>query len=257
MQEQQASIIDRGLVVDASFSSRRQLIHDLRSTGIASDVIEAPSVRDGMDILVSKIFDLCLIGPTLSENSAIDLIKHGKEISAERKCAFVAIVNQTGTSAPKLLDAGADGAIERPYTTNTFSQIVREAVQVAKASAQTVYQAPYVERPTAVPRPLKIEALPNLSSVIFNAAQGLRGIARDITCGKLKLTSSGDPTLVTREAIRKVFESALCLENYQAQLPGTFEYFFVSSLVDWFTERIHRSERASTDHLRRKLLSFK
>jgi response regulator RpfG family c-di-GMP phosphodiesterase len=252
MSENLQSPITSGLVVDSSLFSRRQLVADLRENGLVLDVIEAKSVSNGLETLVSKILDLCIVGPSLSEASAVDFIKRGKPISP-RSCAFVAVVHGDNSRAKALLDAGANSTIEFPYTKESFTSFVAEAVHNARVFA-SVNTKENEENPQTVIHSLTTDSLP--ISLLRTAAK-FKAIAADITHDKLSLSKNGNPSISTKNALRNAIETSLCIDNYDARVIGTFEHFFVRALVEWFSERVHHSERVCNERLRRKLLEYR
>jgi hypothetical protein len=243
-----APLVNGGLVVDASFRSRRRLMTDLHESGIVKELVEAQSVGNGLELLISRLLSLCVIGPTLTPQSAVEFVTRGRQVTAGKECAFVAVVSENSAAAEALAGAGAAQLLTFPYEPTDFRAAILDSLELSRQEAAD-YRPPLVEPAIALPD--------SLAGILIRAAREFRTIALEIERGGLKLTAGGEPTLSTREAIRRVIERAVDSHGFDSQVRGSFENFFVSAAVNWFVERAHSSERSCTENLRRRLISFK
>ncbi len=246
-----ASPITSGLVVDSSLVSRRQLVYDLREHGLVGDVVEAQSVNNGLDTLISKPLDLCIMGPSLSELSSVDFVTRGKLV-APKSCAFVAVVRKNRVPSQSLCEAGADALIEYPYTKQTLTSVVTETIQTVRALCPAGSQPNEADLQAL----LLSQAIETLPVSLIRTARRIKIIAADITQDKLSLAANGDPSPTIKTALEHALESALCIDTEEAKTVGSFEHNFVKALVEWFTDRVHYSERVCNEKLRRRLLGF-
>lgn len=250
-------MVDLGMVVESRFSSRRQIVSDLRDSELVRTVIEAQSVADGLEELKLQPFSACLIGPSVSEPVAVNFIRQGKAHSVAKSCAFVVVVENNAKSIQTLLRAGADATLKQPYMSATFSEVVRGAVKGARERALELSPTKHALQALAI-APLALKQLQatgdaSLAEILETTASGLRSVARDITIGRLKLKNDGTPSMATRDALRLVFENALYPEADVQQI-GTLDHLFASALVQWFVDRVRMDHAEATEILRVTLL---
>lgn len=250
---------ERGLIVDSSFRSRSELAAEIRGAGLIRELIEARSVSDGLASLAELNHSACFVGPTLSEKIAVDFLKTAATVSLNRSCAFVAIVNESASSAEVLRQAGATATLSKPFHVGTFATVVKQAVIEARVRSRF---SP-LDMTRGTKRKAAVDDLANLglSQLIQQLSDGLTEVAEKIAKGALTIKKDGTASMATRDAIRLAIEQAL-LSSATAELPcspeeiGTFDHYFVASTVQWFTDRVHLDQSKSTEALRQRLLSF-
>lgn len=230
-------LLQSGLVVDSNFASRKELLVDVQASGLVGNVIEAKSIGDGLHSLKLGDVDACFIGPSLSKIKKLEFLKRGTALVRYTPCTFIAVLKDTTILPSDLIEAGAHGILKKPYTTDRFSAIVRQAVSQSQAIEGTG------------------TSMPKLSHVLEQAASGLRDVMQNIESGRLVIHSDGTPSLATRDAIRLVFEETLAHDSGVRKF-GSTDHFFVTGIIDWFTEQVHMSARDATDSLRKRLLFF-
>lgn len=236
---QEDKIADLALIVESRFSSRKEIASELSNTSLVGSILEAQSVHDALYLLSEKELDACFLGPSLSRDVAVSFLEEGKNTSKAKHCAFVAILNADSDYAQALMDAGADGTINQPLRTGSFTELVKKAVAVARSREAA---------------PLQVQEQ-FLSQFLTNTASGLRLVAKDIANGSLKLSQEGVPSLATRDAIRVTLENTFLPLGHVPPI-GSFGHHFISAVVEWFVERINTPERTATENLRRRLIAY-
>lgn len=244
MRMQTTAIAEQALIVESRVSSRKEIAAELLNAGLVSTVLEAPSVGDGLGLLSLHELNACFLGPSLTKEVATNFLIEGKKLVKDKKCAFVAILNPGTDYAKALTDAGADGAIHRPFNSRSFTRLVTDAIKKARLRN---------ERATETARKQAFHL--TLPDLLEETATGLKTVAEKITAGSLKLDKDGQPSLATRDAIRLSIENAFSPLGEPTE-SGTFNHHFVTCLVEWFVKRINTSEKAATEQLRQRLLGF-
>ena len=92
-----------------------------------------------------------------------------------------------------------------------------------------------------------------LSHIIEKLSDQLELLARELSRGRLKLKSNGQPSLATIDALRLAIESAFPSTSTASKI-GTEDHRFVSAVVEWFIERIGTDRKHAADNLRKRLL---
>lgn len=234
---------NQALVVESRLISRKTIAQELSSSGLVRKVLEAESYRDAVSKLGQYSFDLCCLGPSLSEQVVKKFISAGTSMPRLQGCAFIAITSP-GMECPDLLvETGTVATITTPLTTRRFSEIVKKAVSDVRARCDR-------ER-KGTPLPQNIRPQYTLSHLLQDAANGLKKVAHDITDGRLQLTPDGKPSLATQDAIRLALERPIGPSLPQTDTVGDL---FVSFLVTWFVERTTVPEDIATERLRRRLV---
>jgi hypothetical protein len=121
------------IVLDARFSSRQEIIRDLKASLLFEEIVEAKSLMDAMLLLTHRQPDACFIGPTMSLDRAIAFINEGQKKIHSGDCAFVSIIEANPEIRLQLLENGAHEVIERPCSKYTFSLGVIAAIVRANA----------------------------------------------------------------------------------------------------------------------------
>lgn len=238
---------DRALLIDSSFGSRRELLGTLRATDLFAAVEEAESVSHGYLLLDEGRSDACFLGPSLKENVALEFIRRASVVPRSRPCAFVAVRNDEA-AVDKFQEVGATALLRAPWGKTAFKDVVSRAITRSKAREPgDLIVNPFEEEPVAVTR--------TLDRILSTLAGDLRGVVEDLSSGKLKLSPNGRPSLATQDALRLVLEQAHPNAEVAATI-GTFDHHFVTSVVEWFSERTTTPAKAATEQLRRRLVSF-
>jgi len=267
------SLVESGLVVESRFTTRKRIIRDLQDNALISDVIEAKSVSDGLRYLKSSNIDACFLGPTLKERVAIDFVHEGLASAKNRNCAFVAVVNSVerspeyqrnpGDSAAyldALLRAGAHGTLRMPYVQRTLTQVVNRAVKRAQENKEVRTQQLQSDLRALDYSQNQLAKLSGgldapVSQRFQKLSADLKRVAGDIESGRLVLRGDGEPSLATLDSIRLAFEQLLTTSP-EARKPGSFDHYFIESLVLWFADKVRLPHSQATEILRLRLLSF-
>lgn len=251
MSEGMSSSEERALLIDSSFTSRRELLATLRESELFAEVVEAESVAHGYFILDRGESDACLLGPSLKQKVAVEFIRRGNAVPLPRPCAFIAVRTDTD-DIDAFRDVGATALLRPPWQRTTFRDIVTRAIARAR-SGEVGELLVNPEGEAAEPSPL-VRPERRLGPVLQSLAGDLRAVAEDVAKGKLKVSGNGRPSLATRDAIRLAFERAHPNQD-AARAIGSFEHHFVSCLVDWFAERLNAPSKSATENLRQRLLT--
>ncbi len=243
------ALLESGLIVDSSFSSRVELMRDLRESGLAREIIEAKSISDALSQLRNVSYDTCIVGPSLNEQTALDLIHRGSEITKRKRCAFVAVLKPETTAHERFRAAGAHGTLSKPYSSNTFLQVVKNAIENSHSAFYNHRNVDLINSSRNTDEKLLAASLRDLAEEFDQIAEG-------ISSGRFRLERDGRPSLATRDAIRLALEKILPPPSTPTQF-GTVDHAFVSFVVQWFVNRTTSDERSAIDMLRDQLISFR
>ena len=241
---------DRALLIDSSFGSRRELLGTLRGTDLFAAVEEAESVSHGYLILDEGRSDACILGPSLKENVALEFIRRAYVIPRTRPCAFIAVRNDS-PSTDKFQEVGATALLRAPWAKTSFRDVVSQAIVRSKAR-QT---GDLIINPFEAPETAAHPEGRTLDRILSTLAGDLRGVIEDLSSGKLKISPNGRPSLATQDALRLVLEQAHPSPEIAGTI-GTFDHHFVTSVVEWFSERVSTPPKTATEQLRRRLVSY-
>ncbi|MCB0325429.1 MAG: hypothetical protein KDD69_17725 [Bdellovibrionales bacterium] len=230
-------MLEQALVVDSSFRSRRTLVADLAAMADRFTVLEAKSVSNALATLEARHIDACLLGPSLSAESRQNVIWQGRAVSKNRGCAYFAVLDSDSEPPAALLEAGADGVLVRPYEPASFSALVAQAIEQARARGG-------IQPQRRIP----------LAEVLYCVVYELRGVLAQLRSGTLRLGAAGEPSLATLDALRLALESAM-FDSTHVPI-GSYEHGFVQALVDWFDTSRTLPPSQALQHLRRTLVSL-
>lgn len=254
-------MVERALIVDSRFGSRKELLRELSDSGTVRNVQEAISVGDGLHHLESSVVEACIVGPTVSKVLAGDFIREGRAITQNRSCAFIVVCDETNKNSDYFLRVGADAIAAKPYERISFTDVVNRAIIASKERTEG-HRVPLAR--DAIVEVLNaqkelgsvcVEMEGCVSEILREASQGLRSVAASLADGHLQIRPNGLPSLATRDAIRQVFLKALG-PSEDVTAPDSFNAHFVNSLVDWFVERVDTEHNSATKRLKSKLMHF-
>jgi hypothetical protein len=230
-------------MIDSKLHTRRKLMNDIVISGLFDSTIEATSLENGLEILEAQNLDACLVGPSLSREAAMFLIKEGKRVTRSKDCAFVVVVeeNNDGLAELTLKNCGAHAVITTSYSRRSFTESVSTAVRNAHTAAakKVLNKEPFES---------------SISDVLSDSATRLRAIAIEIENGEVNTDIYGGPTPEISGKLKAVFEDMLP-SCYSGNKQKPTDPLFVGALVDFFSKRSKLSHRAALEHLRRKLIA--
>ncbi|HMO17809.1 MAG TPA: hypothetical protein PKA63_07335 [Oligoflexia bacterium] len=113
------SALQRCLIVDSSFQSRKEIIKDIKATELYEEIIEGNSIAESLDRIKSNYFDACYAGTGISYSGATKFILDAKKDTMSEDCAFIALVKSTRTPDEKIFPE-AHSVIILPCTKRYF-----------------------------------------------------------------------------------------------------------------------------------------
>lgn len=274
------------VVLDARFSSRQDIIKDLKASLLFEDIIEAKSLDDAVYLLIHRQPDACFVGPTISPDKAIEFIRDGKKKIHTGDCAFVAIIEENPLMRDNLLANGAHEVIERPCSKYTFTMGVIAAIIRANAGH------PWSKMATSLG--LDLDSLTNLGSVKIQADKPVSDellpgsvivkdqIAEDPTIGigipaalagsqsisadigkifssldvsDLGADLHGTPSLETTEKVKGIIDTILPGKPSDPE-SADLRLFLEVQIVQWLIDQRTVSREMATQNLKRKLTIF-
>lgn len=147
------------IVVDPRFSSRKEVLENLRSLEMFTSVIEAKSVKHALSLLKDVGSDACVIGPSFTQDSLDEFLEHAHDASSE--CVFVGISTES-SDAPEneLLHATLSLESSKEDLTATivkaFAAVGREIPVAGFKKEKT--REPEISEPVPIPEPTPIAA---------------------------------------------------------------------------------------------------
>ena len=261
--------LEQCAVIDSRFSSRQDIVRDLKATGLFQNIDEAQSVRHGLEMLNSLPVDACIIGPSVSPGKMIDLIERSREIPAADSCAFVAIVPPDSEEEDFLLDCGVHGVLRKPYTKHSLNEkIVRSVVRANANSPWKALLKRYSDEQADAKNSQQLaaeaseesrsEAIDNREIIlaIENTIPALKELSSGHERGEFGLLLNGSPTPATMTAIDGIVEKITGQRRLPATCRKDMADFLGWSIVQWFGEMVIGSEESATKKLRSKLISY-
>lgn len=154
------STLQQCVVIDPRFSSRKEVLKNLRSLGMFKTVVEAKSVSHALSLLKEMGNEACVVGPSITQDALDDFLDKAEDISSE--CVFIGIASESG-DAPKheLLNA----TLSIHATQEELSKTIVEAFSAAgieisasdeKAEAAPEEPPPAAEAPPPEPKPFTL-----------------------------------------------------------------------------------------------------
>jgi len=81
-------------VIESRLSSRLKIQLDLKATALFENVVQAESIGHAKQLLASTAVDVCVIGPSISEQASNSFIASVNAHSASLDCAFLVLVSK-------------------------------------------------------------------------------------------------------------------------------------------------------------------
>ena len=276
------------VVIDARHGSRVDIVKDIKSSALFEEVVEAQSLRNGLQLLDLQNVDVLILGPSVSPTKAAEFIQRGKQSVSSRDCAFIATIRASDTAknaAEDLYKAGAHAVISRPCTKMVFTEGIVRGVVAANANgawagillsaeAKGLDMFGNVAMRKASPadplgvvkvidgddtdeelfdEPTKVAR--SLSAVLQKTQSLLNELISGAESGRLTLDPEGSPTASTTRAIAAIIQNGM---QELADDPALAEVrvFYTEALTQWFVDFVQLSQREASERLRERLLSF-
>lgn len=260
----------RAVVVDSRFSSRSELSSALHALQLFDQVVEAPSIRDGLKIMSAEEADVCIVGASVSTDIACDFLLKCQECRLSKDCALVAVASVDTDSAVRLQAAGALQVLARPFTRRKLFDAVVDAVVQANANSpwRIVRQQELTgEVPPAVDLPwVAHEETPEerpatpLQAAMRRAAASASGLLREIAIGletgKYVYDANGRPSRLTLSAVKKVASQIVEEKKDLDAEVLAFRDYLESVFTRWVTDLRQLTTKEANERLRLALISY-
>jgi response regulator RpfG family c-di-GMP phosphodiesterase len=257
-QLEDTSMAEQGLIVDSSFRSRKHLLHSTAEAAIVRNVIEARSLVDGLDCIERGGIDACIIGPTLTPQAAKGFIDSAKATEHGHECTYIAVIRQEicrPSEQDSSLVPGASAVIGFPFEARSFTQICRSAISKGlvqrKVSQQRLSKKNEALQSLAALSQQQVSHK-SLAAALNHTSQGFRSVAEALREKDLNMSASGLPSIATLDAIRLVLEDGMGADS-AVRYRDSYDHFFVSCLVQWFSDRCKNSHREALTRLKKRL----
>ena len=275
------------VVIDARHGSRVEIVKDIKSSTLFEEVIEAQSLRNGLQLLDLQNVDALILGPSVSPAKAAAFIERGKQSVSSSDCAFIATVNFSDgaeAAAKELYAAGAHAVIIRPCTKMVFTEgIIRGVVAAnangawagillsAEAKGLDMFGNVIVKRQPKADSVGSVKVLSHktddslldeaplpsgsLASVLQKTQSVIREMIAGAESGQLSLDPEGKPTPATSRAIAAIIQRGMkeIADNPQFAEARTF---YTEALTQWFVDFVQLSQREASERLRERLMRF-
>jgi len=229
------------LVVEPECVYRSEIVEQLACLGRFDRILEAKSLRHGLLLLDSRPFAACLLGPSLGRRTAAIFLRAARRLHTSADCALVVVLNDAGKNNEQLFRFGADGIVQMPFEPQSFASVIRNVRSCADERRDEIEKKMAAEAP--------------LSESLERLAWSLRTVAQNVTSGELKLLQSGEPSPAVLYALHSALKGTLS-PALRARTDTIFETRFVSSVTDWFADRVNASHPEATERLRQRLLAY-
>ncbi len=275
------------VVIDARHGSRVEIVKDIKSSTLFEEVIEAQSLRNGLQLLDLQNVDALILGPSVSPVKAAAFIERGKQSVSSSDCAFIATINAAEgaeAAAKGLYAAGAHAVIIRPCTKMVFTEgIIRGVVAAnangawagillsAEAKGLDMFGNVIVKRGapqlaalggvkvvnTAADDLLDEPAVVagSLAAVLQKTQTIIRELMTGAESGQLSLDPEGKPTQSTARAINAIIQKGTQEIADDPKLADA-RTFYSEALTQWFVDFVQLSQRDASERLRERLLRF-
>ena len=247
------------VLVDARYSSRLDIIKDLKASLLFEEILEAKSLSDAEVLLNRHRPDACFIGPSVTPDRAIEFITEGKKKDGLGDCAFIALINADSAVRENLLNNGAHRVIERPYSKYLFVKEVIGAIITAnaghpwKALAVSLGLIQDDDLSTPAINPLLASAHP-ADNADGRTSPDVNKLLSALNFSELASTG-GAPSLETIEKIKGLINSLLPERADDASLQE-LRLFLEGEIHHWITDQQVVSREMATKNLKRKIGLF-
>lgn len=249
------------MLVESRLSSRQEIKKDIQASALFEVTVEAGSVPKGLGMLETQDVDACFIGPSVSIEKAVELLKMKESNIHYKDCAFICIVDAGSDRKEPLLEAGAHGVLERPYSKLRFTEGVVAAVISANKNSpwRSLFEEAFPESILLKKAPPPVEPSPEkraYAEVFLNVSERLRIIMEGSERGEFLLNNAGYPAPKTQKALSELVNEVFVAVGKRDVIPGDFRAFVEQMLINWFIDYIQEGEGVAKRNLKGALLSY-
>lgn len=260
------------VIIDARHSSRGEIVRDVKASALFENIFEAKSIGDGLKLVsesenklvARQEVDACILGPSVSLESAAAFFKDARAASVSKDTAFIALVPADRPGKEMLLESGAHRVIEFPCTKKTFSEgIVRGVIAankdspwtsiVLRADAENVGLFGDEASPSA---PRTKDDPHSLANILRKVTPEMKRLAAEVESGELVPDDNGKPSAQARAAASALTKRLFDGSDKTPELAAFAEYF-EESLLTWLLDLRSLPAREASNILHRSLLGWK
>lgn len=252
----------RCIVVESRFSSRHEIVKDIKASALFEEIVEAGSIDNALEVIKVEDIDACFIGRAVSHERAEEFVREASSFGHAADCAFIAVVDKGTEFGAILLSAGVHAIVDWPCSKKEFTDRVIEGV--IKANKNTIWHSIFLERQRieenalgslgkGAPnkkKPVKLAATMSWEERLENLPQildeELRNFADEIERGLHALDAKGAPTSKSLQAIREVVERVVGPRGVNAERREEIAVLLRRTIHQWFLDfRLMTYEQAS------------
>jgi hypothetical protein len=248
-------------VVDSRFSSRGEIVKDLKAVSLFENVIEPESLARAIEILGETEVDVCILGPSVSFEKAKAFIDAGGKLTKSARCAFIAILNPNEKQNSQWNSSGAHGFVQKPYSKQTLSeQIVHSVVRANQDSPWAALLGgrradSFIEPKEAAGALPAAEKNEVIGRGLLEVMSRLQPLIDGHTAGRFKLMLSGGPNEAARAAIEDLSADILSTWQVTGRQRQLLARCIQSALSRWFENMVLTDAGTAETRLRSDLLS--
>lgn len=247
------------VIIDARYSSRQELLKDLKATALFENIVEAKSLSDGLKLLASEAVDVCLLGPSLNVANVARFIEQGTASEKSKDCAFVALNQNDPQRAGELSACGAQRVLHLPASKRQLSEeIVRAVIAANKNSPWSSIllnaEGEQDDSPGLSLVPAK-SAAEELS--IKEIPEDLSDLLRSLESSQSDFKPESYRQSGKAKALAQLLLNSLLTKVDIETTSSAFKTFMEEAALEWLEDAKLYSPRDATAELRKKLKSFR
>lgn len=258
--------LERCLIVESRHSVRTEVVNSINSSSLFLELVIAESVSDGLKRIRKDSFDACIVGTSVSTQTADNFFEQAELETKSDDCAFILLIDNasdTNKVESELKKSKPHGKIKFPTTKRQFTEeVVKSVVKANHNSPWTSLYTKmvgetnqeYIESVSANKLPT-VDSGGSASSILGANFEVLEEIIEGINLGIYKLDDNGRPTIKTSQALDKVFEDLFKVKAKTGKLK-TFSSFFRSAVEEWFVEYTTGDQDLANKNFKSKLFGF-
>lgn len=266
------------MLVESRFGARSEVIRALRAAMLFENIVEALSLRDGLEQLATSAFDACIVGNTVSKPNAVDFLVRAQQISQSPDCAFIVLARdgdeaivmpapvqdchtlQWPCSAKALFD-GIVIAVVKSNSERTWTGVLQSSEPASAVTAAVVSEAagqlpPAPEVPFTVPQKLNRRSDAEiLASLLSGGFADLGDIVARVEKKELGLDATRRPSTEAAMAMHRIIY-AIIPAHMESKRIRDFRDYFEGALSLWFVDLCTHGAEIATNNLRHSLFDY-
>lgn len=275
--------LHRCMLVESRYSMRADVVKALRAAMLFENIVEAASLRDGIEQLATSSFDACIVGTSVTPSKAIDFISRAQQATQGRDCAFIVLAREGDEAIVMPASAAPCHTVQWPCTTKSlFDGIVIAVVksngekswtgvlqhsppEMQDAQASEGIEAPIDPMdalPPASPQELELPQKLHqrsdgeiLSSLLSGGFADLGDIVARVERKELGLDANRRPTAPSAEALQQIL-TTIIPPHLESKRIRDFRMYFDGALSLWFVDLCTYGAAIATNNLRHSLFDY-